>query len=77
MTAFDIRALRDLAKQLTDRRELIAAELVGGGATDWADYQRRVGEAKGIDHALNAADAIEHKMTAGDRPQGNDGGGTS
>lgn len=69
MSAFDIRALRDLAEQLRERRALIADELASGAAADFADYQKRVGQVLGIDYALNAADAIEHKMTAGDRPQ--------
>ncbi len=69
MTAFNIRALRELAEQLQERRQLIADELVGGSATDFADYQKRVGQAIGLDYALNAAEVIDHKMTAGERPR--------
>lgn len=61
---------RQLERVLTERRETVASEIVGGQAEDFADYKRRVGEIAGIDRALNEAEEIERKMTAGERPQG-------
>lgn len=58
-----------LVEQLTERRQLIADELLSGAASDHADYQRRVGEAKGLQYALNAAEELQRQMTADDRPQ--------
>lgn len=58
-----------LVEQLTERRQLIADELLRGDPADYADYKGRVGEAKGLQYALNAAEELQRQMTADDRPQ--------
>lgn len=65
MSGFSVYALdspqvaRTIKSVLEKRRAALAAYMVDGEVTDWADYQRRVGVIQGIDEALRVCDDLE------------------
>jgi len=48
-----------MRKKLEFRRAELAAAISGGLASDWANYQRRVGVLEGIDEALQVCEDID------------------
>ena len=56
--------VRTIKKKLMEIRAVRAEYLIDGSATDWADYQRRVGVLEGIDEALHVCEDIERAERA-------------
>lgn len=52
-----------VSRQLVGYRQTLRDALVGGYATDWADYKHRVGFIAGIDHALSICAEAEKELS--------------
>lgn len=59
-----VQQARTIKKKLAEIRATQAGDLGNGLATDWADYQRRVGRLEGLDEALHVCDEIERAERA-------------
>lgn len=53
------RTIKNIAKRLAERRADLVAFIADGGVTDWAHYQRVVGEIEGIDVAAAICAEVE------------------
>ncbi len=63
MYALDhIRTPKTIRKRLTERRAELADMLVGGYASDWADYRHRVGVIIGLNEAIDVCAEIEKQQ---------------
>lgn len=50
----DLRMSQEIEKEISERLEKLAAELVAGKATDYPDYKYRIGRIKSLQDALEA-----------------------
>lgn len=58
----DLMLFQEIEKILLETQEKLAAEIVQGKASDYADYRYRVGRLKGIADALAAADEAGKRL---------------
>lgn len=54
--------LTHVKKAIEERRADEIEANGAGGATDWADYKRRIGKIQGLDAALTEIDATKKKL---------------
>ena len=62
MSSLDLRLFEEIEKDLGERLEQIASELVSGRPTDWADYKLRVGKLSGLREALLIANEAQKRV---------------
>lgn len=67
MASLDLRLYEEAKKFIDDRLEQLAAEIVSGKATDYADYRYRSGRLKGLQDALEALVTAQRAVLGLDR----------
>jgi len=69
MASLDLELLREITKDLGERQEQLAAEIVTGKAVDFADYRFRVGKLRGLSDALKAAREAQARVLGIERKE--------
>lgn len=62
MSSLDLRLFEEIEKDVGERLEQIAAELVSGRPVDWPDYKLRVGKISGLREALQIANEAQKRV---------------
>lgn len=62
MSSLDLRLFEEIEKDIGERLEQIAAELVSGRPVDWSDYKLRVGKISGLREALQIANEAQKRV---------------
>ena len=55
MASLDLRLYQEIEREIAERLEKLAAEVVAGKAIDLPDYKNRVGRIRGLQDALEIA----------------------
>lgn len=58
----DLRMSQEIEKDISERLEKLAAELIAGKATDYPDYRYRIGRIKALQDALEAVHAANARV---------------
>lgn len=58
----DLRLYQAAEEDISEKLEQLAAELIAGKATDFADYRHRVGRIKGLQDALAGLQEAQRKL---------------
>ena len=67
MASLDPRLYQDREREIAERLEKLAAEVVAGKATDLPDYKHRVGRIRGLQDALEIAREANARVIGIDR----------
>lgn len=62
MSSLDLRLFEEIEKEVGERLEKIASELVSGRPTDFSDYKLRVGKISGLKEALLIAKEAQKRV---------------
>ena len=67
MASLDLRLYQEIEREIAERLEKLAAEVVAGKATDLPDYKHRVGRIRGLQDALAVAQEAQKRVLGIDR----------
>lgn len=67
MASLDLRLYQEIEREIAERLEKLAAEVVSGKAIDLPDYKHRVGRIRGLQDALEIAREANARVIGIDR----------
>lgn len=67
MASLDLRLYQEIEREIAERLEKLAAEVVAGKPTDFPDFKNRVGRIRGLQDALEIAREANARVIGIDR----------
>lgn len=62
MASLDLRLYQEIEREIAERLEKLAAEVVAGKPTDFPDFKNRVGRIRGLQDALVIAQEAQKRV---------------